>query len=56
MFKIETDGVGDFIRFIKFLRNEDIDIEKIKSFTDTLNKDSDKLIEAENKQEGKENA
>jgi hypothetical protein len=50
MFKLEINSLEEFIKFIRFIRSEDMDEAKIKELTKELNMSTDKLIDAEKKQ------
>jgi len=40
MFKIEIIGIEDFVRFVKFIRDEDLDAVKLMELTDSLISDT----------------
>jgi len=50
MFKLEINSIEEFIKFVRFIRDEDMDEIKIRELTKELNKSTDILIEAEQKQ------
>lgn len=50
MFKVEIIGIEDFFRLVKFIRSANFDEEKLNEMARDLNKDADKLIEAEKQQ------
>lgn len=49
MLRIEIIGIEDFLAFVAIIRNEELDVDKIKKLTKELNSSTDKLIEAEKK-------
>jgi len=50
VFYLEITSFNDFIKFVNFIRGENLDETTIAKLTEGLNKDADILIEAEKKQ------
>ena len=50
VFYLEITSFNDFIKFVNFIRGENLDETTIAKLTEGLNKDADILIEAEKNQ------